>query len=383
MRSQLPKPATCLAALLLAAAAVPRSVLAQSASPPPGPAEEVDKNGKSGHDLSFAVVPGPIYNPSLGWGLLVIPMAMYNVDPADTVSPGSTTIGFGMTTTNGSWAAGAGQKLYLAQDTWRLKGGAGYANVNQRFYGLGGEATGKFVNMTMQAVLATAEALRRVMPDGFAGLQLAYRQSRFLGKDAVADAALDAAGINRAWVRNLVPGLRFDYDSRDYQNAPRSGLLGEFTIKGASEALGSTNTYARVSTLYSQFLTLDAESRHVLAWSADVEGGFGDVPFDEFPDIGGNKALRGYIRGQFTDKNMLSTQVEWRWGYWKRLGTAAFAGVGKVFPAWTEFGSAAWLPSAGLGLRYQVIPARRMNARFDLAWGKEGPMFYFSVGEAF
>ena len=338
---------------------------------------------KGGHNLSLAVVPGPIYNPSLGWGLMLIPLAMYDVDPEDKVSPGSTSALFGMVTSNGSWAAGLAQKLYLSQDHWRLKGNGGFVSVNQRFYGIGGSGTGSYVNMTMEAVFLLAEGLYQIFPRGYVGLQLAYRQSRFLGSDAFADSVIEAAGLNRSWDRNLLPALRFDYDSRDSQTAPWHGLLTEFTLKGASEALGSTNSYVRLSTIYSQFLSLAPEGRHVLAWNVNLDGGFGNVPFNEYPDVGGHKALRGYIRGQFTDKNMLTTQVEWRWGYWKRIGTVVFAGVGKVFPEWNEFGPATWLPSGGFGLRYLVFPARRMNARFDFAWGKEGGTVYFSVGEAF
>jgi len=309
---------------------------------------------------------------------------MYDVDPEDKVSPGSTTSLVGMLTSNRSWIAGLGQKLYLSQDHWRLKANLGFVSVNQRFYGYGGNETGAYVNMTMEAVFALAEGLYQIFPHGYAGLQLSYRQSRFLGKDAQADAVIEAAGINRTWDRNLLPGLRFDYDSRNLQTAPWSGLLTAFTLTGASEALGSTNSYASLSVIYSQFLALDAKKRNVLAWNVNVQGGFGDVPFDEYPDIGGNKALRGYIRGQFTDKNMLTTQVEWRWGpYWHRIGSVVFAGVGKVFPAWNKFGSQAWLPSGGFGLRVAAIPERRMNARLDFAWGKEGGTIYFSVGEAF
>jgi hypothetical protein len=345
--------------------------------------KKLEEREAEGHNLAFTAVPGPLYNPSLGWGLMVIGMAMYDVDPADKVSPGSTSGAFGMFTENGSWAAGLMQKLYLSQDTWRISGGGGYANVNQRFYGIGGDATGDFVDMTMEAVFAVAEALRQVVPNGYAGLSLSYRQSRFLGKDAFADSVIGAAGLNQTWEHALLPGLRFDYDTRDVQTSPRSGGLGKLTARGASEKWGSTSTYARVSASYSRFHALDAAGRHVLAWNVLAEGGFGDVPFDEYPDIGGNKALRGYIRGQFTDKNMASAQLEWRWSAWRALGLAVFGGAGKVFPAWDQLGSEPWLPSAGVGLRYMVIADRRMNARLDFAWGKEGGTFYFGVGEAF
>jgi hypothetical protein len=365
---------------LVALAAPPAR--AQTAPAGEGSAEQKAAERKpDDHDFSFVVVPGPVYNPSLGWGLMVIPMAMYDVDPSDEVSPGSTTAAFGMATTNGSWAGGAFQKVYLARDTWRLAGGLGAASINQRFYGIGADTSGTFVDMTMDAPFAVVEGLRRVVPSGYAGLQVTYRQSRFRGKDAAADEVLAAAGVNREWDRNLLPGLRFDYDTRDVQTAPRGGLLGKLTVRGASESLGSTNSYARVDASYSQYHAFDA--RNVLAWNASVDAGFGDVPFDEYPDLGANKALRGYVVGQFTDKNMVVVQAEWRWGYWRRLGAVAFGGVGKVFPSWDGFGDAEWLPSGGVGARFLAIPERRMNARFDVAWGREGANFYFSVGEAF
>jgi hypothetical protein len=377
-----------LPARLVAAAALSVSL----AGPYPAGAEDQpggaiagdpDPPKDGGHNFAFTIVPGPTYNPSLGWGLMLIPLAMYDVDPKDKVSPGSTTGLFGMYTENGSWAAGLQQKLYLAQDTWRLKGMAGVVSVNQRFYGFGGNPGDQFINTTMEAVFALAEGLYKVLPGAYAGLQLSYRQSRFLGKGDDADAILDAAGINRSWIYNFLPALRFDYDTRDSQTAPWSGLYIESTFKGASEALGSTDTYARISIIYSQFAALDAMKHHVLAWNVNVQGGFGDVPFDEYPDVGGHKALRGYLRGQFTDKNMVTAQAEWRWGFWHRLGTVVFAGVGKVFPAWDEIHTVELLPSIGVGLRIDVIPERRMHARFDFAWGKEGGTVYFSVGEAF
>ena len=351
-----------------------------------GEAAAIEEEGKSqahDHRFSFAVVPGPTYSPALGWGIMVIPMAMYDVNPSDRVSPGSTTAGFGFYTENQSWGAGLFQKLYLDEDHWRLKGGGGYANVNQRFYGVGSDASGSYVNMTMYAAFAVAEGLYQVFPSGYAGLVLWYRQSRFQGADANANAALDAAGLNRQWVYAITPGLRFDYDTRDVQTAPRRGFYVFNTLRGASAALGSSQTYTRLSTYYGHFLALDAEARHVLAWNAALEAGFGDVPFEEYPDIASNKALRGYIKGEYTDKNMLSAQVEWRWAVWWRFGLTVFGGVGTVFPAWDRLDEGTVLPSAGTGLRFAIIPERRMNARLDFAWGKDGRNFYFSVGEAF
>jgi hypothetical protein len=98
-----------------------------------------------------------------------------------------------------------------------------------------------------------------------------------------------------------------------------------------------------VLAFYGQFIALDAAARHVLAWNAVVDAGFSDMPFEAYPDIGGNKALRGCVKRQYT----------------------GVAPLQRRRPA------------------LRVIPERRMNGRLDIAWGKDVRNFYFSVGEAF
>jgi hypothetical protein len=218
---------TFLAVLLAGAAGFATRAAEERTNPPPERPADVQPAppvSPGGHRLSFAVVPGPVFNPSLGWGLMIVPLAMYNVDPDDEVSPGSTTAALGVATTNGSWGLGLGQKLYLARDRWRLTGGAGVASINQRFYGIGGNTGGGHVEMTMQMGVATLEGLRRVMPGGYAGVELTYRQTRYRRKDARADAILRMAGPSQEWAGNLLPGLPFDHDTRDPQTGPQRGF---------------------------------------------------------------------------------------------------------------------------------------------------------------
>jgi hypothetical protein len=39
--------------------------------------------------------------------------------------------------------------------------------------------------------------------------------------------------------------------------------------------------------------------------------------------------------------------------------------------------------TGGVGARYQLTQKYPMHLRFDYAWGRDGPLFYFSVSEAF
>lgn len=335
------------------------------------------------HQVRCAVVPGPLYSPSLGWGLMVIPMTTFKVDPADPVSPASSLSAFLLGTENGSFVAGIGPKLYLREDTWRVSGSAGYGNVKEKFYGIGATDPDEYVDMTSEMLAAKADALYRTWPNLFVGPSVQYRQVRFRGDDAAADQELEAAGLNHDYEHNIAPGIAAQYDTRDDQVAPGRGVFIDANLRHSSEALGSSSTYERLGAAFCQYQTLWNDPRHVLAWQVAVETGFGDVPFDEYPDAGGQKALRGYVKGAFTDKNLATAQAEYRWNAWKKVGLVAFGGTGKVFPAWDEFGDMQWLPAGGVGVRYLVIPERRMNARLDFAWGELGPNFYFSVGEAF
>jgi hypothetical protein len=41
------------------------------------------------------------------------------------------------------------------------------------------------------------------------------------------------------------------------------------------------------------------------------------------------------------------------------------------------------LPAGGVGLRYQLTQKYPMHMRLHYAWGRDGGLLYFSVGEAF
>lgn len=383
-----PLPFAALLVMVIGIQSLVSSAAAQDNSPLPASPEENGTSAafserKDDRELNYAVVPGPTYSPSLGWGLMIIPIATFRYDPADKVAPASSLAAFLLFTENDSYVVGMGSKLYLREDVWRISGGAGYGYIKQKFYGIGTADSDEYISMTSEFIMAQAQALYRVWPGVFLGPSIQYRQARYRGDDPDADRVLKVAGLNYDYNSNTIPGIVAQLDTREDQVAPRDGLLVDVKLSFSSESLGSTSSYRRLGAAFNQYLTLWDDSRHVLAWQAAVETGFGEVPFDEYPDLGGQRALRGYVKGEFTDKNMVAAQAEYRWNAWKRLGLTAFFGMGTVFPAWGEIDDTRWLPAGGVGLRYMVIPERRMNARLDLAWGELGFNFYFSVGEAF
>jgi hypothetical protein len=79
----------------------------------------------------------------------------------------------------------------------------------------------------------------------------------------------------------------------------------------------------------------------------------------------------------------LAGEVELRQLLFWKIGGAVFAGLGQVAPELGQFDDDKLLWSVGFGARYRLTERNRMNYRTDLAWGRDGFEFYFSLTEAF
>ena len=62
-------------------------------------------------------------------------------------------------------------------------------------------------------------------------------------------------------------------------------------------------------------------------------------------------------------------------------GIVAWAGAGTMGPSLSSLNNGRWLPSAGVGYRFEFKP--RVNVRLDYGIGNGSSGFYFQVGEAF
>jgi hemolysin activation/secretion protein len=79
----------------------------------------------------------------------------------------------------------------------------------------------------------------------------------------------------------------------------------------------------------------------------------------------------------------VSGQAEVRWRAYKRLGFVAFGGGGWAGESFSTAGDNESTPSYGAGIRFEILPAKRLNMRLDVAWSKDSNGIYLSVGEAF
>jgi hypothetical protein len=58
-------------------------------------------------------------------------------------------------------------------------------------------------------------------------------------------------------------------------------------------------------------------------------------------------------------------------------------GFGQVAPELSDILSTELLAAGGAGLRFKLTRNYSMHLRLDYAWGRDGGLLYFSVGEAF
>lgn len=76
-------------------------------------------------------------------------------------------------------------------------------------------------------------------------------------------------------------------------------------------------------------------------------------------------------------------QSEYRFPIKGRLGAVAFGGLGAVSDRWTSWQLDYVRWTAGLGLRFDILPRDRIRLRLDYGIARNSSGFYLTVGEAF
>ncbi|MGB5690188.1 MAG: hypothetical protein WBM45_13005, partial [Woeseiaceae bacterium] len=66
-----------------------------------------------------------------------------------------------------------------------------------------------------------------------------------------------------------------------------------------------------------------------------------------------------------------------------RWGLVGFAGAGQMTQSFSELRDHDIVPSYGVGVRFSVLPAKRINLRVDYGRSTDSDAVYLSVTEAF
>ena len=330
----------------------------------------------------WLIAPIPLYNPTLGGGVILGAGYLFHFDPSDQISPTSTVAAFAGATTNRSWVAGAMSRMYLDEDHYRLTLAFVHADINYDFFGIGNAAARSFhVPVTQTANGMLLQPLFQVIPHLYIGPRYTLGTTSLESQNFPSLAARfpRIAAPFSSQIGAL--GLVTQWDNTDSQFFPTKGEFLDLTSEFYSDYFGGSTNFQRITFSGEQFLSL--ADNQVLAFREVAETVVGDAPVYLYPTAGVKGDFRGYQAGRYRDRLLLASQLEYRFRLTDHWGFVLFGSVGEVHSSLSTLSLNDLLPSGGGGIRYRLTRENKINFRFDVAAGKDGAVFYFGVGEAF
>jgi hypothetical protein len=334
-----------------------------------------------GKGVTPLVAPVPFHNSQIGWGGVLMLGLIHRFDPDTTLKPSTGALG-AMASENGSWGFMAIEVARFKRETWRARGMANYLNLRYDFYGIGIDAgeSGRSVPLDQTFFMTAGVLLRRVAGNVYLGASLIFLETTVELRDSLPPGMPPVPDQSRAQL--IAPGVQGEYDTRDNDYWPSRGSLAELKARFFSTATGESGSFQRYQVAWSWYNGLRG-SDLVLATNINACAAPGDAPFYGLCMLGsGRYNMRGYTQGRYRDHVGSVVQAELR-GHKGRAGAVVFAGLGQVAANGGDIFDAPMLPAGGLGLRYQLTKRYPMHMRLDYAWGRDGGLLYFSVGEAF
>lgn len=330
----------------------------------------------------FVVAPLPISSPALGTGIVPILGYIFPLSARDKVSPPSVIGGVGLVTNNGSRAFALAGDVYFKED--RYHGAVVYAhgNLNYNLYGVGIAAGNADLKLPLKQAgqIFFVEVLRRVGWRFFVGPRFLSGGSTITTR--ASDGKIPAPPDTGIQTNLRALGAHLQRDTRPNRFYPRTGMLLDFTANFYAKDLGSKYSFQAYRFSFSKFASLS--KRQVLAYNLGICGTGGQPPFYGNCIYGTNSQLRGYTGGQYIDRYMVSTQLEYRLELPKRFGVVGFGGIGEVVPSGDQLLKGKnFLPGGGGGVRFLLSKKYHVNLRADAAIGKNNHTWAMGVGEAF
>jgi hypothetical protein len=320
---------------------------------------------------SLSFIPVISYNRSYGVSGGLLMNAFTNFKTGDTLTPPSmTAIGVGYTQ-NKSWGAVGFQRLFLNRDKLRIFWALGLGKSNFQFFQeLDETGNGLFINYETHVQFFSTTVTWNVFNRVYTGIKYQYSKSV---------TEFDVQGQPDQIAKLSGFGIPVTFDSRNYVYNPSKGIFINFAYNNNAKWLGSDFAFSSLS-LNANFYKI-VNSKTVLAFRFFNYTGLGTVPFVGQKVVGG-KDLRGYTNGEYRSNAVAAIQSEYRLNFYKKWGAVAFGGIANAFKS-NGNPASGLLPAAGAGLRFAVIPARKINAGVDVAFGKNDWGIYFRIGEAF
>ena len=234
-------------------------------------------------------------------------MAMYKLNPNDTISPASISGILGMYTTNDTWFAMYFTRLYLNNDHWRVTTAGGLGSVNFQFY-LDAPING-FVGYNTQADFFFLEVQRKIKGKLYGGINYLYTKfDTSIGEDSV---------VNLGTIPLHGIGLIGALDTRDNVYYPMGGFQSEIKWTSYPGFLDNEFESNKIELTFNKYLSI-RKDQDIVATRIYTGIGIGDLSFQQ-QFIVGQEDIRGYSEGKFRGDYLVAIQGEYRWNFHKKM----------------------------------------------------------------
>lgn len=345
-------------------------------------------DNKSGiAEPQLLVYPTLAYAPETTWEIGLTSLYVYFAK-RDTSNRLSEINGFTFFTLENQYGLWFDHAIYTDQDRWFFLGRLRFQSFPLYYHGIGINSPKDYTALVdANQILIKERALKKLKKNLFFGLELEYQSlsavNFALRESSIADFQYPL-GYNGT--DNLGLGISLVQDDRHNVLNVRDGFFSELAFIHSDPSWGSTN---RFNSVFSDTrIYRPIRKNNVFAAQLLGQLNFGEIPFNQLAQFGGEYMMRGYYYGRYRDKHQLAAQVEYRllpipFRFSKRIGAAAFAGTGTVFDEMADLSLPNLKFSAGAGLRLLLFPKKDIWTRFDYAFTPEGGGFYIFIGEAF
>jgi hypothetical protein len=273
------------------------------------------------------------------------------------------------------------ETILIGKDKFILRGSSLFTRYNEYFYGIGNNIDLKQKDTIEFNLFHTTQRLTRVVNNKiFAGIQYQFYEVYNLGYKA--NDILDRTqpvGLKGSLTSGLGPV--FLYDSRDNVIFSHTGAYLDISALFVNKDLGSQYNFTNF--IFDARKFFEVYKRYVFCIQGLINYNWGQVPFRQLAQMGGDILMRGYYLGAYRDKTMMCGQVEMRVPLWKFIGMVLFAAAGEVEPTIHKYNWSDLKFTEGFGLRFMLIKHERVNVGGDLGFGKNTRGLYFGSGESF
>ncbi len=175
-------------------------------------------------------------------------------------------------------------------------------------------------------------------------------------------------------------GAVAEYDTRDSRYRTTKGLYLSLFAEARPRGLGDCGATLWHITAVADYYT-PLWNGSVLA--VDLYGDLWSsaTPWLFWPSLGGASRLRGYYTGRYSDRKMITAQVELRQRIRGPFGFCVWGGAGNVFPSHKLIDASKTLPNCGAGFRMELGPKAAL--RIDYGFGRHSNGLVINVNEAF